>query len=50
MSWPWMYGYRQALPPDDLPDDFEEEGWGDDDDDECRLQDLLGNSSKRQSI
>jgi hypothetical protein len=28
---PWIYGYRQYLPPDDLPDDFSEADWGDED-------------------
>ena len=34
MSWPWKYGSRQPIPPDDLPDDFEEDGWGDDDEEQ----------------
>jgi hypothetical protein len=34
MSWPWKYGHRQPIPPDDLPDDFEEHDWGDDDDED----------------
>lgn len=34
MSWPWKYGHRQPLPPDDLPDDFsEDQDTGDDDED-----------------
>lgn len=35
MTWPWKYGERQPLPPDDLPDDFSEEQQdaGDDEDD-----------------
>jgi hypothetical protein len=43
-----MYGYRQALPPDDLPEDFEEEGWDDDDDDECRLLSFQELRSKKR--
>ena len=52
MSWPWKYGHRQPIPPDDLPDDFSEEQVPDtgEDDDECRLQNFLGRSCRRQSI
>lgn len=38
---PWIYGYRQYLPPDDLPEDFSEADWGDEDDDECRALKVL---------
>ena len=33
MAHPWQYGYRQYLPPDDLPEDFAE-GQDDGEDDE----------------
>jgi hypothetical protein len=36
-AWPWKYGERQPLPPDDLPDDFgEEQDTGDDDEENKR--------------
>lgn len=37
MAWPWKYGERQYLPPDDLPEDFSEDGWGDEDEDDLFL-------------
>ena len=36
MSWPWKYGERQYLPPDDLPEDFSE-GQDDDEDEDLFL-------------
>ena len=33
--WPWIYGYRQYLPPDDLPEDFSE---GEDDDEDEEIE------------
>lgn len=30
MAWPWKYGERQCIPPDDLPDDFGESQFDDD--------------------
>ena len=36
--WPWKYGERQPLPPDDLPDDFsEDQDTGEDDEDDLKV-------------
>ena len=34
MAWPWKYGERQYIPPDDLPEDFSEDDGGMDEDED----------------